>query len=268
MRYADIANPRKHRLLDSIIGCPSDDAHHINHKGIGGRGEKAGDDADDATPLCRDLHALHHDSGGITFSRNNAGNLTFVANEKASEWLRRRGVRCHAGQVHTALYEGRTYDDAPDTPLTGSDDAPDLTAEAAFLAEYRASDGYNWRLAAENMALARDKWQATGKGWRTRFRDWARECEVSDSERSRMLKVADTLPFSEETHLTAQKQRQLADAVVAGVEYAEALNAALTLSASDFAAEYLAREPKPPRRLVCPECGFRDVAAEFKEAGE
>ena len=114
MRYADIKNPRKHRLLCSLTGAPADEAGHLVHRGMGGT--SLPESEQDATPLTRRIHELQH-AAHITLWRGDDGLLMFRADDKGARTLRRLGVRVAEGTTHTALYEGRTYDDAPDMAL-------------------------------------------------------------------------------------------------------------------------------------------------------
>lgn len=115
MRYDLIRSPRRLRLCCSLDGSPADDAHHLNLKGMGGRGPKADADNDDATPLCRKCHNLRHD-GLMALWRGDDGLLRYRLTEIGARRLRRRMPWVTDGLIYTALYEGMTLDDMPDIP--------------------------------------------------------------------------------------------------------------------------------------------------------
>lgn len=250
---------------------------HTDHKGMGGRGEKAPDGWDTTHPLCAgtggntdpdSCHGAHHD-GALELRDNPDGTLSYRANARYAALLRRRGVRAREGQWHVALNE----DKDPDAiDVWGEDDteAEASVGNAQYEAErvleaYREQSARAWREAAEAVARVRDaavqahgkraggasaiEWAITGPG-------------LSRTEAYRMLLVADTLPDLiggvNTRGLPITQQYQLARACKQHpCQAAEYATLAATVSVSDFAAEVwpraeTERQPKAcPHGLVC-----------------
>lgn len=260
MRYADIKQPSRLRLLCSLCACAATDAAHLDARGMGGRGDKAPDDADDATPLCRTCHDAEHKRGELVMKRHDSGQLWFTAKGRTA---RRLGSK--EGQWRAALYEGKTFDDPIAPP---DEDAPDITEPLALceaqVVGFLAHEGEEWRKSAEAVALALDLFLATypkrearerHKEWRQSFTDsTGQPVPLDASESSRMMTVVKHLPESAGRSLPKSKQYLVARAVKERVcPLDDALNAAQALSVSDLIAEWWPKADEvEPERVACP----------------
>ena len=105
--------------LCAICGSPHRvENAHLTHKGMGGRGPKAPDNAHDTAPLCagtggntdlRSCHGQQH-AGNLKLYRGEYGRLMFTATEKGARYLRRKGISCREGWQCSAQYENADPD--------------------------------------------------------------------------------------------------------------------------------------------------------------
>ena len=255
---------------------------HIVSKGMGG--DPAGHRTDTA-PLCagtggntdaRSCHGAHH-AGLLSLRRDSFGTLTYCPTDTYAKVLRRRGVKCHAGRWHAAMYE-HADPDHMDAPEPVDDNPRDGDMEHECEAAYREvaqADYAVFRCRSERLQSIRDRFlEAYGGDGPERFRSWrlsltdaeGNPMPVTDTQASRMLTVADNLPQDVARHLPAMRQIYLATAVRDGVgDLAELLPHAESLTARAFAEEFLGAEPPTEKRLCCPACAYEGGAGEFRK---
>lgn len=259
MRYADIKAPRDLRVWCSVCGrAQATDAAHLDAKGMGGRGAKAPDDADDATPLCRTCHQAEHDLGELHMRRTPDGYLSFTAKGKTA---RRLGVG--EGSWHIARHEMKSLDEPTDFEDAKPDIAGPLGLCEQQIVNYMTHDGEEWRKSAEAVALALDLFLAThdtAKAARAAHREWREQLQspsgepmpLDASECSRMLTVVKHLG-SEGKGIAKSKQYLVARAVKQGIVPVEdGVALAESLSVSDLIAEWFDSEKPEPTYIECP----------------
>jgi hypothetical protein len=279
MEYAAIKNPRSHRLLCSITGAPADHAHHVNQKGTGGRGSKAPDNADDATPLCKRAHDAIHSAGELKLTRSDCGTLYYTASGKTARWLHAK-----EGFQYVAAYEGKTYDDPMDAPIpseeTGSEQETLGTALRTLETRIAASvsgSGEESRIVAEAAYASRDLFaiEPGGKEGIAAWHEWCEQLTTADgspiplskSTLSKMGTVLRHLPEDRARRVPFARQYEAARAIKAGlVTREEGATMAETLSESAMKRElYGDKEEAAPVTFVCLHCGATGSKSELIE---
>lgn len=233
----------------SVCGKPATDAHHLQHKGMGGRGVKAEGDPDDATPLCRTCHTDHHDQGTLRLRRNPSGALLFMARGKTASRLHVRDGSWHAAR------EGVDPDAVDELPP--DDDLAEIEAQIAeAYAALTKAAGSSWRDIAEAV-IEHERLciERLGKReGRTRARRWREEAAIADATASNMRTVVRHVPRDKCREASQAVQVELAKAIKqkrAPID--DLIASAEVLTKSAFVALYWPKpEPVPTPRVDCP----------------